>query len=90
MYHGQENEVHTFGATGQAEYVIKNYPKVAGITTYFCNGNHDLSWWKRSGVDTGDLISAGREDMIYLGQYFGEVELSGVKIHLMHPDGGGA
>jgi len=90
MYHGQENEVHTFGATNQAEYVIKNYPKVQGITTYFCNGNHDLSWWKRSGVDIGDLVSAGRSDMVYLGQYSGDIVLSGVNIRVMHPDGGGA
>ena len=39
VYKGQENEVHTFGADGQVAYVIKNYPKVKGITTYFITGN---------------------------------------------------
>ena len=51
---------------------------------------HDLSWWKRSGVDIGVLISAKRKDMVYLGQYSGEVVLSGIRIRLIHPDGGGA
>ena len=48
VYRGQQAEVHTFGAKGQADYVIKNYPQVAGITTHFITGNHDASWWKFS------------------------------------------
>lgn len=90
IYHGQENEVHTFGAKNQAEYVIKNYPQVKGITTYFITGNHDLSWWNRSGIDVGSLIAEKRPDMIYLGQYEGNLELNGVRIRLLHPDGGGS
>jgi len=90
IYHGQENEVHTFGAKNQAGYVIKNYPKVEGITTYFITGNHDMSWWNKSGIDVGELISEKRNDMIYLGQYEGNLELGGVKFRLLHPDGGGS
>ncbi len=90
IYRGQENEVHTFGAHNQAKYVIKHFPKVDGVTTYFITGNHCLSFWNRSGIDIGELVSASRDDMIYLGQYEGEIELSGVKIRLLHPDGGGA
>ena len=90
IYAGQENEVHTFGADAQAEYVVKNYPKIKGITTYFITGNHDLSFHKRSGVDIGQIITTKRPDMIYLGQYQGDVFLDGVRIRLIHPDGGGA
>lgn len=88
IYKGQENEVHTFGAKKQAEAVIKNYPKVKGIKTYFCLGNHDLCWWDKSGIDIGEIISDKREDMVYLGQYSGEVILNGVKIRLLHGIGG--
>lgn len=90
IYKGQENEVHTFGAKNQAQYVIDHYPRVEGITTSFITGNHDLSWWKLSGFDIGDMISEKRPDMKYLGQYQGELVLNGVKIRLLHPDGGGA
>lgn len=90
IYRGQENEVHTFGARNQAEYAVKNYPRVEDVTTYFITGNHCLSWYNRSGVDIGELVDASRNDIVYLGQYEGEIELSGVKIRLIHPDGGGA
>ena len=90
IYFGQENEVHTFGAAGQADYVIRHYPKIEGITTYFITGNHCLSFFKRSGVDIGELVVAKRPDMIYLGQCQGDVEVNGIKFRLLHPDGGGA
>lgn len=90
IYKGQENEVHTFGADGQVQYAICNYPKVKGITTYFITGNHCLSWLNLAGIDVGNLIAKERKDMIYLGQCQGEVEINKVKIRLIHPDGGGA
>lgn len=90
IYKGQENEVHTFGAKNQAQYVIDNYPYVKGIKTYFITGNHDLSWWVRSGIDIGELIANKRTDMIYLGQYQADLTIDGVKVRLIHPDGGGA
>ena len=90
VYRGQENEVHTFGAKNQANYAVKYYPKVKGIKTYFITGNHDLSFWKASGIDIGELIAAKRKDMVYLGQEQGDIEINGVKVRLMHPEGGGA
>lgn len=90
IYKGQENEVHTYGADAQIAYVVKNYPKVKGIKTAFITGNHDLSWWNRSGVDIGAKVAEQREDMVYLGQYEGFLNIGGVKIQLSHPDGGGA
>jgi len=90
IYTGQENEIHTFGADSQVRYVVENYPKIEGIKTHFITGNHCLSYFKKSGVDVGEKISAQREDMNYLGQYQGNIEIGGVKIRLLHPDGGGA
>lgn len=87
IYKGQENEVHTFGVDNQVEYVIKHYPKVEGITTYFITGNHCLSWLERSGVDIGVLVEKARDDMVYLGQYQGDVDMRGVIVRLFH--GGG-
>lgn len=90
IYRNQLNEIHTYGAMRQAEYVIKNYPKVAGITTYFCTGNHCLSFYAENGVDIGQLVAAKRPDMVYLGQYNAEIVVNRVKIRLIHPQQAGA
>ena len=90
VYHGQEFEVHTLGAKKQVDYVAKNYPKVKGIKTYFILGNHDMVYWHRMGIDVGDMISTQREDMVYLGQYQGDLFINGIDIRLVHPDKSGA
>ena len=90
IYKGQENEVHTFGATNQVNYVVEHYPKVKGITTHFITGNHCLSWWNKSGIEIGELVSSKRPDMDYLGQYGATFTLNGVKIRLHHGEGGGS
>lgn len=90
IYFGQETEVRVFGAQAQADYVIEHYPKVEGITTHFITGNHDLSFYKRAGVDIGELVAAKRKDMVYLGQCQGDVEINHVRLRLLHSDGGGA
>jgi len=85
---GWENEIHTFGTDRQVKYVVKNYPKVEGIDTYFISGSHDYSFWKRAGVEVGRLIEAQRPDLHYLGMVQGRVEIGGVNILLIHPSGG--
>ena len=90
IYKGQENEVHTFGAMGQANYAIEHYPKIPETTTYFIGGNHDESWYKLGGVDTNILIADKRQDMEYLGWYNANVIIGGIRIQLHHGDGGGA
>lgn len=89
VYAGQEYEIHTFGADNQVAYVVANYPKVAGITTHFILGNHDLSFQKLAGIDIGAKIAQQREDMDYLGAFQGCVFQDGIKmIQLVHPEGG--
>ncbi len=39
VYRGQQFELFCHGADAQADYAIKHYPKVKGITTYVIGGN---------------------------------------------------
>lgn len=89
IFRGQEYEIHTFGADNQIDYVVENYPKREGITTHFIVGNHDYIYFKKMGIDVGNIISSRREDMNYLGQFQADVMWNGIKlIRLLHPDGG--
>lgn len=90
IYKGQENEVHTFGVDNQIKYAVKHYPKVEGITTYFITGNHCLSWLQLAGVDIGVILEKERSDMVYAGQYQGDIDMRGVIVRLHHSDGGNA
>jgi len=91
VYRGQKYEIFLNGADAQSEYVIKNYPKIEGIKTYFIIGNHDEDYMKNMGVDIGKRVSAEREDMVYLGQTEGRYYLNDNSwILLSHPRGGGA
>ena len=78
-------ELFMFGADEQAEYVINNYPKRDGITTYFITGNHDGWSFQSAGVDVGKIIAASRPDMIYLGNQKARVKMNNVNIDLFHP-----
>tara|TARA_Y100000310_G_C20446246_1_gene698545 strand:- start:41 stop:862 length:822 start_codon:yes stop_codon:yes gene_type:complete len=90
IYRGHLSELHTYGADRQITYAVNNYPKVKGITTYFVTGNHCLSFYGDNGTDIGIKISEKRDDMIYLGQYEGNIEFNRVRFRMIHPDGGGA
>ena len=85
---GWENEIHTFGADRQVKYLVKNYPKVNGIKTYFITGSHDHSFWKRGGHNVGQAIDKQRPDLTFLGMSAGDIRLGSVKIKLVHPSGG--
>ena len=49
---------------GQIVYIIENFPKIEGITTYFITSKREDS---KSKVSVGNRVQDGREDMIYLG-----------------------
>ena len=87
-YRGWEMETGDFGDMAQVDYCCRVYPKIEGIKTYFITGNHDACFWKADGIDIGELIANKREDMVYIGQYQGDVVLNGIKIRMIHPDGG--
>lgn len=93
IYAGQEQEIKVFGAYEQAKYVIDNYPREKGVTTHIISGNHDLcgTFYKHAGIDIiGDLIAPKRSDFNYLGHFQADSILGGIRIRLIHPDGGTA
>ncbi len=88
IYPGHKFEVFNIGADAQKEYAIKNYPKREGIVTKYITGNHDLRWFTQSGYDIGTAMANERPDMIYLGQYYADVQLTDKCIlRLEHPLG---
>ena len=86
MRTGHQYECYTQGADDHIDEIVKNYPKIDGITTHFITGNHDASIYKRCGVDIGKRIESMRPDMIYLGRDCAKVELAPHCIlELRHP-----
>jgi len=91
VYAGQQAELKVWGANNQADYVAAQYPKAEGISTYFITGNHDLSFLKEAGLDIGVLIEKKRNDLIYLDQIEGNVQIAPeVVLRLWHGMGGSA
>jgi len=87
VFFGHETELDVWGAANQAKFAIENYPKIKGIKTYFITGNHCLSFFKQNGIDVGELITQKREDLVYCGQFIGNISINGVNIRFIHPDG---
>ncbi len=90
MRPGHEYECYNQGADDHVAEIVKNHPRreVNGkpMKTYFISGNHDHSFIKRSGLDIGKTIAEQREDMIYLGQSWAQVNLTPTCImELRHP-----
>jgi UDP-2,3-diacylglucosamine pyrophosphatase LpxH len=94
MYRGHEYEVAVTGADAQVDLCIERYPKRDGITTYFIDGNHDRSFWKRAGLNTGIKIAARREDLINIGYMEADVVIGEgdckATIRLFHGEDGSA
>lgn len=91
VYKGQRFETFYQSLDDQAKYAIDNCPNKKDITTYFITGNHDFSYFKSAGADIGEMIAKDRKDMIYLGKLGAFVNLrENIKMHLLHPDGGGS
>ncbi len=84
---------------GQAHYVIDNYPKREGITTYYITGDDHEGWWIKEGLNWGKYLymlaqDEGREDLVYLGHVEADVEFKTGKqstiMKVQHPGGGSA
>lgn len=90
LFKGQQFEMFLHGADAMVKYTIEAFPKVPGITTYMIGGSHDYSFYKESGVDVLAKIADKREDIEYLGISGATVVLNGLKVYLMHGDGGNA
>lgn len=86
MRSGHEYELYKTSADDMVQDVIKNYPRIEGITTHFITGNHDASIYKQVGYDIGNTISEKRPDMKYLGRDCALIFLTpNCKLELRHP-----
>lgn len=94
MHRDQQWELHRHGAHAQALYAAEMVPKLHGrsskavLPTYVIGGNHDGSAWMSAGANTLDTLTSRRPDITFLGAPLATFEASGLRIMLMHPDGG--
>jgi hypothetical protein len=94
MYKGHVYELFLQGADQQHEHRLKWWPNVSRsdgtpMVWYILGGNHDASFIKACGIDNVARFCRERPDCTYLGFDDATIELAhGVKINLMHPDGG--
>lgn len=83
---GHQYDCYTQGADDHVDEIVKNYPKIDGITTHFITGNHDASVYKRCGVDIGKTIAMRRSDLNYLGRDCARIEITpNCILELRHP-----
>jgi len=88
VYRGQEYELFLHGADAQRDYVIDNYPKFEGMTTYMISGNHDASFWSVSGYNIVQAICSKRNDLVFLGDNYATYTVGKIQIAVMHGEGG--
>jgi predicted phosphodiesterase len=88
VYRGQEYELFLHGADAQKEYVVNQYPRIAGIKTKVIMGNHDESFYKTDGYNIVKAICEQRDDIEYLGDYLAFIDVDKIKLALMHGAGG--
>lgn len=91
MRPGHDYELYAPSGDQQLADVVKNYPRIEGVTTHFITGNHDASLWKHVGLDIGKLIALRRPDMNYLGRDWAVINLTpNCTLELRHPWDGGS
>jgi len=91
MHKDQWQGVHAHNAEEQANYVIGTYPRSARKKpTYVIGGNHDGSFFKSDGTNVVRRICERRPDMVYTGQDAAYLTVAGLRMYVVHPDGGGA
>lgn len=87
IYKGQTMEIYEQSAEHQEESCLVNLP--TGFKYHLLGGNHDYSFMKIAGHNAIRSICNRREDFIYCGFDWAEIEiLKGVSIGLWHPSGG--
>lgn len=69
----------------QLDYIVKNYPSIPGMKTYFINGKKDDKHLKTNKINIGKRISDLRDDMIYLGNNSCNIEIDKTKVMIFNP-----
>ena len=67
----------------QIDYIVKNYPKYEGITTYFITGKEDEKHNKKADTNIGKNISEQRPDMIYLGKDTCDIKIDNTNMQII-------
>jgi len=89
MHRGMEHEVHLHSADGQVASTAEKLPKSRrGKKIYILTGNHDDSWINESGTNVVRQVAALRPDVEYIGRDSCYLTLDGLRIYVVHPDGG--
>ena len=74
------------GADEQKDYVVENWPKYPGMTTYLIIGNHDETHIRNGGFNIGKAIAQERDDFVYLGIGHAKIMLTpNCRMDLLHP-----
>lgn len=68
----------------QIDYIVQNYPKYEGITTYFISGKTDEKHLNANNINIGKRIADARSDMVYLGEGICDVSIDNTKMHVMN------
>ena len=66
------------------DYIINNYPKYEGITTYFISGKLDDKHLTQNKVNIGPRIAEKRDDMVYLGEDVCDITIDKTKMQVMN------
>lgn len=92
MHRDQEFELHRHGVDAQARYAVEAYPELRrgkrAWPTYVIGGNHDAAGWNDAGANVLGQVAAARDDIVYLGAPTAVFVHGGLRVMLMHPDGG--
>lgn len=91
MRPGHEYELYNHGADDHVNEIVRVYPQINDIYTYFITGNHDAAYVKLCGLDIGQKIAEKRPDMKYLGYMSAAIDLTpNCQLELRHPIDGTA
>lgn len=93
MHRDQQYELFKHGSDAQGVYAVNNWPELKSsrgktLDWYTIGGNHDGAHWNNAGANVLRQISDSRDDIHVLGAPTGTFHISGLKIDLVHPDGG--
>ena len=69
----------------QVDYIIKYYPNIPGMKTYFITGIKDEKHLKTNKIDIGKRISSAREDMIHLGYNSCSINIDKANMLIFNP-----
>ena len=72
-----------FDTQAQIDYIVANWPKFEGITTYFISGKLDDKHITWNNINLGKRVAALRSDMIYLGEDVCDISIDRAKMQIM-------